>query len=64
MLEKLGITQLNEMQIAAHEAIAADEVDEYGALALLLGEMGEGRGILFCSLKDTLNKVSVFLNRK
>ncbi|TXB61816.1 DEAD/DEAH box helicase [Phaeodactylibacter luteus] len=48
----------------ALKAIAADEVDEYGALALLLAELGEGRGIVFCSLKETLNEVSVFLSRK
>jgi superfamily II DNA/RNA helicase len=48
----------------ALKVIVADEVDEYGALALLLGEVGAGRGIVFCSLKDTLQKVSVFLNRK
>lgn len=48
----------------ALRAIAAEEVDEYGALALLLSEVGAGRGIVFCSLKDTLNKVSAFLDRK
>lgn len=46
------------------KAVIADEVDEYGALALLLGELGAGRGIVFCSLKDTLQKVSDFLHRK
>ena len=46
------------------KAIVADKVDEFGALALLLGEVGAGRGIIFCSLKDTLKRVSIFLNRK
>ena len=48
----------------ALKAIAADEVDELGALALLLGEVGDGRGIVFCSLKDTLQEVSAFLYKK
>lgn len=48
----------------ALKAVAAGEVDEYGTLALLLAEVGAGRGIVFCSLKDTLQQVSVFLDRK
>lgn len=60
---KLQFTAERTSQLALR-AIEADEVDEYGALALLLGEVGQGRGIVFCSLKDTLQKVSAFLHRK
>jgi superfamily II DNA/RNA helicase len=67
----VGLTDPVHLQFAAAQesqlelkAIVADEVDKYGALALLLGELGEGRGIVFCSLKDTLQEVSVFLHRK
>jgi superfamily II DNA/RNA helicase len=67
----VGLKDPAQLQFAAEDtsqlalkAVAADDVDEYGALALLLSEVGAGRGIVFCSLKDTLKQVSVFLNRK
>lgn len=44
--------------------VVADEVDELGTLALILGHIGAGRGIVFCNLKDTVQTVSIFLNRK
>jgi len=53
----------SEIQLSL-KAIVADEVDELGALALLLGQVGAGRGIVFCNLRDSVQEVSVFLNRK
>lgn len=38
--------------------------DKLETLAKLLGYVGEGRGILFCNFKDTINFVSEFLQKK
>lgn len=39
-------------------------IDELGTLALILGHIGDGRGIVFCNLKDSIQTVSSFLQRK
>lgn len=53
----------NEIQLSL-KAIVADEVDELGVLSRILNQVGAGRGIVFCNLRDAVQEVSVFLNRK
>jgi superfamily II DNA/RNA helicase len=51
--EKLGL-----------KIVESSAIDELGTLAMLLGHIGQGRGIVFCNLKDTIQTVSSFLQRK
>ncbi len=44
--------------------VISESEDKLGALASLLGEFGEGRGIIFCNLKSTIAYLSDFLLSK
>jgi superfamily II DNA/RNA helicase len=51
----------SQLKIRLVESPTRDKLDSLGKI---LGYVGEGSGILFCNLKDTINLVTKYLNRK
>ena len=50
----------SQLTIRLVESPTRDKLD---ALGKILGHVGNGSGILFCNLKDTINQVTKYLNR-
>lgn len=53
-----------ETQLLKLKTIISPGFDKLDTLARLLGHIGDGRGIVFCNFKDTIQDVSDFLNEK
>lgn len=60
---KLDFLEEGLQRLVVKEVLSPTK-DKLDTLANLLGELGEGRGILFCNFKDTISFVSDFLERK